>query len=314
MSEKKDKIVKDKAVSKKNKNSDDKKNLAADNEKEEIIKKNEKSKKVNENKKKDDSFENNKENKLNQKEKKINNKKQVDKKESTTLKNQKENIAKSKKEDSKNKQTENAKKVKENNKSKKTNDGKKVKENSKSKEKNKELKITKQSKKNENELQTQENINIVETVGKTLKENKKIPKDQQNKINSIIFKDICIANIIMFYFIFIILGFLNIENNIFIIDLKVFSLSLLLLGIGIIECAYKKDNGKYAICGIEILILAIVTIFSIYINFEWKGEFVYIITTISYAFAIYYVIKAIIKYLKMRKEYFIDKMKKIIKK
>ena len=50
---------------------------------------------------------------------------------------------------------------------------------------------------------------------------------------------------------------MNIESSIFIVDLKVFAVSLLAVAIGIFEFAYKKDSGKAAIYGIEILFLAI---------------------------------------------------------
>lgn len=155
---------------------------------------------------------------------------------------------------------------------------------------------------------------IQEAVGKEIKESKKIPSEELKKMYKPVFQNVCIAIVIMLYLNFLILGFININNDTFITDLKVFSLTLLALAIGIFEYAYKKDSGKYAIYGIETLLLSLVTIASIYVNLMWNNKFVYIIALLAYVFSIYYVAKSIVIYNKMKKQYFLDEMKKIIKK
>ena len=118
----------------------------------------------------------------------------------------------------------------------------------------------------------------------------------------------------MLYLNFIILGFVNIETEIFFTDLKVFSIALVIIAIGIFEYAYKKDSGKYTIHGIEMLLLAVSTIACIYINLMWGDRFIYIVAFITYVFAIYYLFKSVAIYNKMKKEYFVNEMKEMIKK
>lgn len=180
-------------------------------------------------------------------------------------------------------------------------------------------KINKKSKEKEEEvskkqLKTRETSEIEEAVAKEIKSNKKLPIEELNKINGKIFSNICLAIVIMIYLNFVILGFMNIESSIYITDLKVFSITLLFISIVIFEYAYKKDSGRYAVHGIEILTLAFITMAFIYINLILSDKFVYIVVLTLYVFAIYYVAKSIVIYNKMKKRYFINAMKEIIKK
>ena len=124
----------------------------------------------------------------------------------------------------------------------------------------------------------------------------------------------CLAVVIMIYLNFFSLGFVNIENSVLVTDLKVFSIALLVISVGIFEYAYKKDSGRHAAHGVEILLLAFTTMALIYVNLMWQKKFVYIVALITFVFAIYYVAKSIIVYKKMKKQYFINEMKEIIKK
>ena len=214
----------------------------------------------------------------------------------------KENLEKQTKKEDKQKEKDKKEKGKEQNISKKEKQDKK---DEKDKKKNKETK---------KELAKSEQKEIEEAVGKELKSKKKLPAEELKKINKRVFQNVFLAIVIMFYLDFIILGFVNIENSVFITDLKVFGMALLLVAIGIFEYAYKKDSGKHIIHGIEILLLAFITILLIYVNLMWSNKFIYITAFVSYAFAIYYVAKSIIIYKKMKKEYFLEEMKKIIKK
>lgn len=155
---------------------------------------------------------------------------------------------------------------------------------------------------------------IENTVAKEIKLNKTIPQTEQNKINKRIFEEVCFAIIVMFYFNFIILGFINIETNIFLTDLKVFGIAILVLAIGIFEYAYKKDSGRYCAHGIEILILAFATMGLLYVQLMLEAKFIYIAAFITFLFAIYYIAKSIIIYHKMKKQYAIENMKEMIKK
>ena len=148
-----------------------------------------------------------------------------------------------------------------------------------------------------------------------IKSKKTVTEEQQKKMNGEVFKNIIIAIAIVLFLNCIILGFMNIESSIFIVDLKVFAVSLLAVAIGIFEFAYKKDSGKAAIYGIEILFLALCMLAFIYIDIMLNSKFVIIAVLLTYAIAIYYTAKSIIVYKKMKKQYLIDSIKKeIVKK
>ena len=154
---------------------------------------------------------------------------------------------------------------------------------------------------------------IAEIVREEMKKSKKVADVELGKIHSRVFQNICLAIVVMLYLNFVVLGFVNIENSVFATDLKVFSIALLVIAVGIFEYAYKKDSGRHALHGIEILMLAFSTMAFIYVNLMWSRKFVYIVALITFLFAIYYVAKAIIVYKKMKKQYFINEMKKVIK-
>ena len=128
-------------------------------------------------------------------------------------------------------------------------------------------------------------------------------KEKNNQVNKELLTNICISIGIMIYFIFINLGYINIELDIFKIDLKVFAMILLGLTIIIFEIAYKKDSGKLAITGIECLFLASHTLSIMHVTTVCKFNFQYYILTSSYVFAIYFVLKDIIIYTKERRNY-----------
>lgn len=166
--------------------------------------------------------------------------------------------------------------------------------------------------KKENEkvnMQTIEN-----TVREELKQRRTILKEELKKMNNAVFKNIFIAIAVVLFLNFIILGFINIEQSVFIVDLKVFSIILLAVAICIIEYAYKKDSGEIAIYGIETLVLAVFMLVLIYLDIMFNSKFVIIAILSTYIFAIYYTVKSIVIYQKMKKQYFINSMKKIIKK
>lgn len=165
-------------------------------------------------------------------------------------------------------------------------------------------------------MKKKEKKEIIDKIDKTFEVKQKIPKEEKEKIYKRIFQDILVALGIVVYYIFLNLGYINIEESIFLTDLKVFSISILLISIVFFEYSYKKDNGKTAIYGIEILVLAITTLASIYILDIWKEEFSIFIAIFSGVFCIYYFIKTYYIYKKMKKDYYksLSDIKEIIKK
>lgn len=162
-------------------------------------------------------------------------------------------------------------------------------------------------------IQSKKHDEIAEVVSKELKANRKMPKVELDKINSKIFPNIVLAVAVVLYLIFVILGFMNIESSVFVTDLKVFSIALLIVSIGVFEYAYRKDSGRYAIHGIEVLLLAFITMTLIYVNLIWSSKLIGVVAIIIFAYSIYYVTKSIVIYNKMKKHYFMNEMKEIIK-
>ena len=165
----------------------------------------------------------------------------------------------------------------------------------------------------ENETQ-KESVKLIkfEEIKNIFKSKKTIPKEDLKKINQPVFHNILMAIAIMVYFIFLILGFYNIKNDIYQTDLKVFAMCILFIAIILLEKAYKQDSGKLAIFGIESIIISIITVALIYINIMLSANYISIVLVISYILAIYYVLKSIIIYIRERKKYFVDGIKEMI--
>ena len=158
--------------------------------------------------------------------------------------------------------------------------------------------------KKEKELVVKKDISIddekLEKIQKEINKQTKLSKDEKKKINKKIFQNIVMAIGIVVYFIFINLGFNNIEESIYLTDLKVFGAVAIGMTIILFEKAYKKDSGELTIYGIEMLIIAICTLLTNYIYKFHYSKYMYIITSIAMLFAVYYVGKSIVIYVKMK--------------
>lgn len=152
----------------------------------------------------------------------------------------------------------------------------------------------------ENAKEIMINTKHLEEIEEEIKKQTTISEEKKNKMNRIIFHNIAIANIIMLYFIFLILGYKTISSETFMIDLQVFSIITIGITIIIFEKAYKKDSTEYAMHGIETLALSVATLLSTYAYARYQEKFIYIMLTTCYIFAIYFVAKSIIIYLKMK--------------
>lgn len=140
----------------------------------------------------------------------------------------------------------------------------------------------------------------LEKIQKEINKQTKLSKDEKKKINKKIFQNIVMAIGIVVYFIFINLGFNNIEESTYLTDLKVFGAVAIGITIILFEKAYKKDSGELTIYGIEMLIIAICTLLTNYIYKFHYSKYIYIITSIAMLFAVYYVGKSIVIYVKMK--------------
>ncbi len=125
----------------------------------------------------------------------------------------------------------------------------------------------------------------------------------KNKISKNVYENILIATLIMLYFIVINFLYCKLPKTIMLLVLKTLSMIVLTICITILEYAFRKDSGKRAINGIEILILAGHTLSIAHIVESKKFEFANYILVSSYIFSIYYLFKAIFIYTKERREY-----------
>ena len=126
---------------------------------------------------------------------------------------------------------------------------------------------------------------------------------KNKKVSFKVYRNILIAVVIMVYFIGINSMYYKLEKNNLLIILKILSMVILLLGIIILEIAYRKENGRLGINAIEIIVLAGHTLSTAHIVALQKFHFANYILVSSYLFSIYYLFKAVFVYTKERRDY-----------
>lgn len=140
----------------------------------------------------------------------------------------------------------------------------------------------------------------LEEIGKVIEKQKTVPKIHQKKMMQRVFDNLILAIVFLLYFFFINLGAMHIGQETFLVDLYVFSLFTLAISIYLFEVAYKKDKGRIAIHGIEVLIMAIITLLSLYLFQMQKDQFPLLLNAASLMFSVYFVGKSIYLYIKMK--------------
>ena len=157
---------------------------------------------------------------------------------------------------------------------------------------------------------------ITNEIGKEIAEKKKLPKEVKEEMNKQVFRNLIFATLIIIYFIFLNLGFLNIDKSIFIQDTAVFAITSLIISIILFERAYRKEKGYLAIHGLEVLAVALLTLFTPYTYFYIEPVVSKIMMVVPIIFAMYYVLKGILICVKTQKnqENKISDIKEIVKK
>lgn len=150
------------------------------------------------------------------------------------------------------------------------------------------------------DLKTKDNI---EKLGKVIEEKNRIPKELKDRIASVRFQNIIFAFLIFAYLGALNLGMANIPTDTYLMDLKVFSITLLIITIGMFEFAYKKDKSEFWLHGVEVMIIAILTVYLIYFYSIYYNNFGKIIFSIAIAYFIYYVVKIFIMQRRAIKKY-----------
>lgn len=127
-------------------------------------------------------------------------------------------------------------------------------------------------------------------------------KEVSEKYMKEIYLNVLKAVIIVLYFLILNLAYENINIQHLQAGIKIFAMLFLFISIYIFEKAYKKDDEKLAIQGIEILILSTYTLTTEHITNRFNFNFKSYSLVASYIFAIYFILKSIIAYTKGRKE------------
>lgn len=150
---------------------------------------------------------------------------------------------------------------------------------------------------------TQDNIKVMEEeLSQDIKKQKKLPKEELKKLNKRILNNMALAIAIIAYLLLLNIGALNIETATYIMDVKVFSILLIVITIIIFEVSYKKDSGSLCIYGIEALVLAVLTLGLPTLYSIQKEHYGMILTGALVVFTIYYMIKSFMIYRKGKKE------------
>ena len=119
------------------------------------------------------------------------------------------------------------------------------------------------------------------------KENKKITKEISQEVLKGIFKNLLGAILIMLYFVILNIAYTAMKQERLINDLKVFATAFLISGIVVIEKSYKKESGRLALTGAELLFLALHTLSIMHIITLFKYDFRLYLLTSSYIIATY---------------------------
>lgn len=152
---------------------------------------------------------------------------------------------------------------------------------------------------NKKELKEKE----IAEMGEKIKEFNKITGEDRQKRNRKAFYTLFTGALGIFVFIFILIGYSNIPEANYIVDLKVFSIVAIAITICIFEYAYKKDSGSLAITGIEILLVSFF-ILSLYYVLQYKYfDYQYYLLLFTTIFLVYYILKTLIIYVRENHKY-----------
>ena len=130
-----------------------------------------------------------------------------------------------------------------------------------------------------------------------------MPKEVSQKIWKKIFYQLLTTIGIMLYFVVLNLAYVNMREERLIGDIKVFAGAFLVVGIVMLEKAYREEKGKYVLTGIESLVFSLHTLSIMHVITLFKYDFRLYLLTSSYIFSIYYVLKSIIIYIREKRIY-----------
>lgn len=127
-------------------------------------------------------------------------------------------------------------------------------------------------------------------------------KEVSEKYLKEIYLNVLKAIVILFYFLVLNLAYEKVNSEYLERGIQIFTMIFLFIAIYIFEKAYKKDDAKLAIQGIEVLILAAYTLTTKHITNKFNFNFKNYSALASYLYSIYFILKGIVVYTKGRKE------------
>ena len=160
---------------------------------------------------------------------------------------------------------------------------------------------------------TQENI---QKFDEEYKKSRIIPKDYKKKILNRILKNSIIAVIVIAYLIALNILSLHIETIKYILGIKVLCVVLAIVSVIYFELSYRRDNGYLFMHGVEFLVLATITLFSVYAYSLFYVTYNNILLYILIGVVMYYIIKTLCTLRNMKTEYYKSQndIKDIVKK
>lgn len=144
----------------------------------------------------------------------------------------------------------------------------------------------------------------IKKLDEQIRESKKIPKEYKKKIRKQIFLNIIILIAIIIYLCCVNILSLYIDTEIYLKYLKILSVILAVIAVIYFEISYRKDNAKMFLYAIEVLMLAVITLFSNYAYYMFFDIYNMILSEITIVFAVYYIIKIFILSINMKKKYY----------
>lgn len=148
---------------------------------------------------------------------------------------------------------------------------------------------------------TQENI---QKFDEEYKKSRIIPNDYKKKIRNRILKNTIIAIIVIGYLVLLNVLSLHIETRIYISFIKILCVALAVVSVIYFELSYRKDNGYLFMHGAEFLVIATITLFSVYAYSLFFVTYNSILLYISIFVVVYYIIKTILTLRNMKKQYY----------
>lgn len=150
----------------------------------------------------------------------------------------------------------------------------------------------------EKEIAKQEEIKIeveqLETIKNEINKNKQEAQSKNDIKYQNMFKNLIIGICLIVYFLLLLLGNNKIPTIEFLTDIKTFVVFETIATIVLFEIAYKKDDDKLALHGIEILAIDATTLLLFHLNSRGSIKFNLVIIAICLIIPIYYIIKSLI--------------------